>query len=390
MIGVIRGDNPAGLLFIPRMDIWYNYNKVRGTLPVGFEQLSLCEVATKLGVGFHSVVPDFIRSAPPEAIHHRALGFYNNPDFPYIVDFSAVDYEVEISENEMRVVYHDILGDLTTRCSYGCALLESGSSIPDILEHAVKNSDDYLTLVNVLSKVRIIANPDGYTAYHDRIGDDGLAVAFLSLAAGPMQHIMRDLRKYESFCLDLYDFPKQVSACVEALAVLYEKIIDSVLETEAEVVLFGANYDDTITYAPFFEEHITPWLNKAGERLHRVGKYLLTHTDGENQGLLSTFEECNFDIADSVCPAPMTKVSLQEYREAFGVQTTIWGGIPSQIMLKSCCSDTDFKDFVANVISSCKPYNNLILSIADTTPPDAEFDRILYLIEQCKNTIEIV
>ena len=33
-------------------------------------------------------------------------------------------------------------------------------------------------------------------------------------------------------------------------------------------------------------------------------EYLLTHTDGENQGLLQHYVASNFDIADSVCPAP--------------------------------------------------------------------------------------
>ena len=383
MLAVLRGETPPGPVFVPRLDIWYNRNKVRGTLPPGFENLSLREVSTRLGVGFHSVIPDFIRSASPEAIHHRALGFYNNPEFPYVVDFSDVDYEVALSENEMRVVYHDARGDLTTRCSYGRELLDSGSSIPDILEHAVKSPDDYLTLVNILSKIRIVANPEGYAAYHDRIGDDGLAVAFISLAGGPMHHIMRDLRKYDGFCFDMFDAPDAVTACAEALGILYEQIIDSVLDTKAEVVLFGANYDDTITYRPFFEEHIAPWLNKAAERYHGVGKFLLTHTDGENEGLLPAFTRCNFDIADSVCPTPMTKVSLKEYRKFFNSSTTIWGGIPSLIMLQSCCTDDEFKAYVTQALVDCQPYDHLILSIADTTPPDADFNRILYILEKC-------
>lgn len=55
-------------------------------------------------------------------------------------------------------------------------------------------------------------------------------------------------------------------------------------------------------------------------------------------------------------------------------------------MLKDCYSFEDFKGFVTDVIDSCKPYDHLILSIADTTPPDADFDRILYLAEECDKT----
>jgi hypothetical protein len=143
MLAVIRGELPDGIVVVPRLDIWYNRNKARGTLPAGYETLSLRETAGRLGVGFHSVIPDFIRNAPVEAIYHRGLGFYNNPDFPYTVDFSEIDFEVSVSENELKVTYHTSEGEITTRCEYGPEFFESGSSIPQIKEHAVKGDKDY-------------------------------------------------------------------------------------------------------------------------------------------------------------------------------------------------------------------------------------------------------
>ncbi len=214
----------------------------------------------------------------------------------------------------------------------------------------------------------------------------GIAVAFLSLASSPMQHIMRDVRKYEYFCYDLYDNPEYLSICAESLANIYDQIIASIQHTSAEVVLFGANYDETITYKPFFDRYIAPWLNKASDVVRSAGKFLLTHTDGENKGLLDSYKSCRFDIADSICPAPMTKVSFQEYREFFADNTTIWGGIPSVIMLRDSYSDDEFRDYVQMIISDSEPYDHLILSIADTTPPDADFNRLLYLSEACFNT----
>lgn len=387
MLSVIQGETPSGLLFVPRLDIWYNRNKVRGTLPAGYERLSLRGVASKLGVGFHSVIPDFIRTAPVEDLYHRALGFYNNPDFPFTTDFSAVNFDVVRSENELKVTYHSAKGDLTTRCSYGPELLHSGSSIPDIIEPAIKQPEDYGRLIEILSRVSVRPTPEKYNAYHERVGNDGVAVAFLSLACGPMHHIMRDLRKYEGFCMDLYDEPHLLARCSEVLGGIYDQLLGSALLSRAEVVLFGANYDETVTYPPFFEEHIAPWLNKAAVMLKPAGKYLLTHTDGENQGLLEAYGNCQFDIADSVCPAPMTKVSFQDYRRFFGRRTTIWGGIPSIILLRSTCSDADFRDYVNKVVAESKPYDHVILGIADTTPPDAEFGRIEYLVDACSKFI---
>ena len=57
-----------------------------------------------------------------------------------------------------------------------------------------------------------------------------------------------------------------------------------------------------------------PWLQKVSERVHAAGKLLLTHTDGENKDLMSLYRQCGFDVAESVCPAPMTKCTLAEIR----------------------------------------------------------------------------
>ncbi|NMB80560.1 MAG: hypothetical protein GYA14_01945, partial [Ignavibacteria bacterium] len=44
MLSVIRGEEPGGLVFVPRLDIWYNFNKAHNSLPEGFDNLSLREL----------------------------------------------------------------------------------------------------------------------------------------------------------------------------------------------------------------------------------------------------------------------------------------------------------------------------------------------------------
>lgn len=382
MLKVMRGTPDPGLLFVPRLDIWYNANLKRGTLPEEFRFFSLREIAEHIGVGFHAVIPDFVRTGNEADLHHRALGFYNNPDFPYRADFSAVRYQVVKEPETLTTIYSTSAGDVVTRIRYGADFLDSGLSIPDILEPAIKEMEDYARVAEVFSKVRIVPTPEAYAAYQARIGGQGVAVAYVSLAASPVQHIMRDLRKTEPFFFDLLDTPEPVQSLAEPLAELYDSMMDAAVQTSAEVVILGANYDDTITYPPFFEEYIQPWLCKAGDRLHDAGKLLLTHTDGENRQLIDSYLRSNFDIADSICPAPMTKVSLHNYRQAFGHSITIWGGIPSVIMLKQSCNEATFRAHIDTLLTESGPYNHLILSVADTLPPDAEFSRVLYIRDQ--------
>jgi hypothetical protein len=158
---------------------------------------------------------------------------------------------------------------------------------------------------------------------------------------------------------------------VVALAAMFAALV----ECPAEVIFLGANYDETLTYPPLFEEHILPWLAELADLSHRHGKLLLTHTDGENQRLLPLFRRAGFDIADSLCPAPMTKVTLQEAIEALpGV--TIWGGIPSVALLEEAMSEADFDRLVGETVQLAEGRSHLILGIADTTPAGASLARI--------------
>jgi hypothetical protein len=88
--------------------------------------------------------------------------------------------------------------------------------------------------------------------------------------------------------------------------------------------LLGANCDETITYPPFFAQHV-PWLQEPSTLAHQHGK-LLTHTDGENQGLLPC-TQAGFDIADRL-PAPMTKVTLAEAIEELQASPSGKGSCP--------------------------------------------------------------
>ena len=110
-------------------------------------------------------------------------------------------------------------------------------------------------------------------------------------------------------------------------------------------------------------------------------------TDGGNQGLLDFYVQAGVDLADSVCPAPMTRLALAEYRRAFGRRPAIWGGICSTSVLRESFTDREFEAHIDAAIAAAGDLGRgegrgLIYSIADTTPPDADLDRLRYIGER--------
>jgi hypothetical protein len=118
--------------------------------------------------------------------------------------------------------------------------------------------------------------------------------------------------------------------------------------------------------------------------LHVNNKFLLTHTDGENTGLLDCYLESEIDVADSICPAPMTKLTLKEVRDHFRSRITIMGGIPSVCLLRDSMPDGIFEAYLDGFFSDLGSGDHLILGISDTTPPAADFERIKKIGERVR------
>ena len=56
---------------------------------------------------------------------------------------------------------------------------------------------------------------------------------------------------------------------------------------------------------------------------------------------------------------------------------TIWGGLPSICILEEYMNDYEFDKYIYELLQSLGAGEHIILSFADTTPPDGKFKRIL-------------
>lgn len=376
MLATLRGAPTDRIPWVPRLDLWYRANRRAGTLPPAYWDATLPEIAHALGAGLHAVVPNFRDLRDPSDDVDRALGIYNLHTMPYCTILEKVERTVRVEGDMTTVTYHTPVGDVRTRVLYDEGMRKAGITITHILEYAIKEVRDYEVVGYLFEHARVLPNEAGYRAFSEHGGDQGLAVAFVSLAASPMHLLQRELMPVERFCYELYDHPAELAQCAERIGTYFERVFEVVVECPAEVIFLGANYDARITHPPFFEEYLSPYLRRLSEQCHRRGKFLLTHTDGENRGLLDLYLKSGVDIADSVCPAPMTSLTLKEVRDRFRGQITIWGGVPSVALLRESMSDEVFASYMDRFFTELGAGDHLILGISDTTPPAAEFERL--------------
>ncbi|MBI3682417.1 MAG: hypothetical protein HY235_18715, partial [Acidobacteria bacterium] len=302
ILAAIRGDIPDRLPWVPRLEFWYRARLRSGTLPAELRGLSLLEIADRLGVGYYSVVPDFTDCPRETDMLDRALGIYNLPVFPYRVTLEGVDRRVLRRGRETVIEYHTPAGSIRTATVFTDEMLDGGASISWITEHAIKEPRDFEIAGYIFSHLKVEPQPEGYLTKRRAVGDRGIVVGYTLGTAGPVQHIMKELLPLEQFFYTLHDCPAAVERLADEMKPYYTRMLEIAADSPAEVILLGGNYDDSITYPPFWEKHILPVLRDYAGMLHRKSKYLMTHTDGENRKLLHLYRAAGFDVADSVCP----------------------------------------------------------------------------------------
>ncbi len=381
MLAAIRGETPDRVPFVPRIEFWHRAHMRKGTLPAHLIGLDRRAIADRLGAGYYAIVPDFNESSDAQRAD-RALGIVRHATLPFNTTFTEVDRRVISSGQETVVEYRTPVGSVRTAALFTAEMLDGGASDPHVSEYAIRKPEDFDVVGHIFSHIRIEPSFEGLRAAIDSAGGRGIVAAYASSQAGPIHHIMAELMRVEDFFYALHDCPERIERLAGQMQEYYARIEACAAECPAEVVLYGANYDDSITHPAFFRQHILPRLRSFGDRLHARGKFLLTHTDGENRRLLPLYLEAGFDVADSVCPFPMTRCTFEELHRTFAGRITIVGGIPSVLLCPSSVGDADFRSTIDGLIARYGHESRLIFGVSDMVTADADWDRIQYVCEK--------
>ncbi len=389
ILAAMRGETPDMLPYTPRFDLWYNSNAYRGALPKRHQGRTADEIARAEGWALHKVIPELLEVVDPQENVTRGIGLYSLKENGYRINFSPnvrlnVQKTRQGEEEATRVEYHTPKGVVSTKEVINEEMRNAGVSITWVQEHAIRRLEDYEIWAYIFENITVTPDYERYRAWQQRVGDDGVAVMMGTFSASPVHHIQRDFLDATEFFFHYNDHHQPMHRLAEAIGWVYDQILKVVGDSPAEAVLWGANYDDMITYPPYFEKELSPWLRKASEYLSSRGKLVVCHCDGENQGLIDLIADSGMDVAEAVCCAPMTKLPIETYYERWSKsgKLTIMGGLIQSMLSPATASLDDLRTYLDHFFKAVAPGRRIILSVADTTPPNADFDRLALVAER--------
>jgi hypothetical protein len=350
LLAIMAGQSPDRIPWIPRLEIWYEAQKRRGTMPTRYEGWTLRQIEKDLGTGTPARGGRVFRT-----------------------ELRDVEVETEIIDAEIITRYITPLGIVSTRFQRSETLERGGINTRGQREHMIVGPVDYPVVEYIVQHTEIVPTYDAYLAYEAEISDDGLPM--VSLGVDPMYSILREYIGYNNAYYHLHDYPELVEhlLCVllEQAAVIQQIALDS----PAKLFLQGEHFDSRMTPPPLFEKYMVPYFKPFAERLHERDKVLACHADADTSLLLDLIVEAGFDMAECFVTAPMVPLTLAQAREALGTRVIIWGGIPS-VLLCEPFSDRDFEDYMLDLFRTIAPGDAFILGVADNVLAEAKLERV--------------
>lgn len=355
-LAAMRGREPERIPFIGRMNLWYNYHRAAGTLPERYQGWSYWDVVRGLGIGilgFGAWIETFFKKV------HR-----------------NVDERRYTKDGETVTEYVTPYGTLRSRHSVSDLLRGTVDTGRDT-EVLFKNEEDYNALQYLIEQTEIVENYAAYAEYAEEIGEDGIALPFTGWA--PMHEIMWRYMGVERFYYELNDHPDRLEQLHQALLEQHMEIIALAVDCPADAIEVGGNYDDQITPPGFWDAFVAPYYKEVAEQFERHGKILVMHGDGDMDQLLPRIRAAGIQVVEALTPQPSTTIDIRQVREMWGDEVTIWGGVPF-IILTPVYSDQDFRAYVEDLYRAVMPGDRFILGFGDNVPPEANLDRIEWLV----------
>jgi len=384
VLAALRGEAVDRLPYVPRLDLWYLSNSTRGTLPPKYAGFAQNDIARAEGWTLHHrFCDDQLDPFYQTQYLHRGINVFYSRDTVFDVVFPRdVEIRVQREGPRTRVEYHTPLGMVSTTTHYEVDSQRRGITIPALVAHLIKTPADYAPAGYLFEHMDAVPSFERYRRWAaEEMRKAGQPVAIGSLDASPFHTIQRDLSDPTQFFLHYKDHYPEMRGLADRIGVLLEKELAILRDSPAEVIWWGANFDDMLTYPPYFAKEIQPWIRKAAEMFGGAGKLVLCHTDGENTGLMDLIRDSGMHVAESITPAPMTKVTIGEYYRRWSPRLTLFGGIPSTVMLPGT-PEADFEAYLDEFFRAVAPGTRMVVGIADEVPPEAVFARLQRLGER--------
>lgn len=187
-----------------------------------------------------------------------------------------------------------------------------------------------------------------------------------------VQRLYIDLMGVEEAVYAMIDYPDTAEEYFAALRESHMRLIDVINRSPVHIINFGDNIHSGTLSPALFDKYVLPEYQLRCERLHEAGKFISSHFDGDNRGLMEFYQQTGLDGIEAITPKPQGDVSLEEVHGYLG-NMFLLDGIPA-IYFDEEYPEQVLVECVYKILDLFAP--NLILGISDEMSSRGNIERI--------------
>ena len=227
-------------------------------------------------------------------------------------------------------------------------------------EYLFKSPEDYRKLRFMVEDTVVVPKYENAPALFAERGDDVLSVDFA--AYSPLAIIMYQYMGTEKFCYEWADNRDEILKLYKSLEDFKRKVLQIAAQSPYEVVIYDANCNPRIISPENFIKYFKPNYEEAVDLMHKNGKLVGSHFDGDNAPYMELIGEIGFDFVNAydVSFSP----PIQAARKAWPGKV-LWLNYPCAWHILPA---EEIRKKTIQLIEEAEPGNGFIIGITETVP----------------------
>jgi len=373
VLAMLDGRPVDRLPFLDRLEAWHATHLRARTLPERFAGLSLTDVHRAVGMGQQRfVVPYALRLRGVEVVSTFNGEQQVRQTDPVVLEFPGMWDMVPTDKPGITVTE---LRTPVGRLRLSQELLPEGvasGTAPYLKEHLIKEPADYVTASWIVEHAEFVPAFERVAEEEAILGGDGYVVPLLHRL--PFQQVLLEYLGEAPLFYALHDDRPAVERLLGALDEQMQQILARLADFSVRYVEFPDNLHGAMTNPKLFQRYCLGAYQRYCEVLHRQGKRVGSHTDGDVKPLLGLLRESGLDVCESISPFPLTSMSFDDVWEAWRGGPLIWGGIPSPI-LEARTPYAEFEAWIDHLLERIGGAP-IILGVGDMVMGNSAIDRV--------------
>ena len=371
---------PSGIPFIGRMDFWYRGLTFQDKMPEPYRGMSLSEIHKAIGFGQEDwLCPCAYKYRNMELVmYHEGQEILHEyePEISFFPDLWGKIPVDRAGETTTELITPS--GKLVCKHRFLEESIRSGTTRPQLVERPIRSPDDFRVYAYMIEHAEFVPRFDAFFKRAEELDGMGYLVPVLNRV--PFQSLLIDAIGEIPLFYALHDTPELVDRLIRVIDIQIMDMLEHLSGFAVPYVEFCDNLEGSMTNPRLFKKYLIPYYQRYSETLHRQGKKLGSHTDGDLKKLVALLSESGLDVCESFTPAPITDCTFEEAWATWGKGPLIWGGIPSYY-LEAQVPEEEFQKYIESLLMLVQD-RPVILGIGDAVMCNNDIERVHWIAQR--------